>query len=74
MLSRSDSNLNRAEAAEIAQLLRGGTAFGSVAYSENASFFSEAVRVESGYEDCLPLLRGGYWRDPAKAVDVEALA
>ncbi len=65
MLSRSDQNLNRADAAEIAQLLRGGCAFGAVAYSENACIRSEAVHVESGYDDCLPILGGGCWRDPA---------
>lgn len=74
MLNRSDTSLNRAEAAEDAQLLRGGGTFGSVAYSENASFTSGAVHVEPGYGDCLSLLGGGYWRDPAKAVEVEALA
>ena len=73
MLSRSDPNLRRAEAAEIAQYLRGGGAFGSVAYSENASFASDAVHVEPGYADCLPLFGGGYWRDPAEPIEVETL-
>ena len=65
MLSRSDLHVVRAEVAEIAQLLRGSGAFGSVAFSEKASFSSEAVQVKPGYDDCLPILGGGYWRDPA---------
>ena len=64
MLSRSDLNLVRAEVAEIAQLLRGQCAFGSVAFSENASSERIAMHVEPGYDDCLPILGGGCWRDP----------
>ena len=64
MLSRSNLNVYRAEDAEIAQLLRGGGAFGSVAFSEKASITSDAVQVEPGYDDCLPIQGGGYWRDP----------
>ncbi|MEO0476488.1 MAG: hypothetical protein AAF085_11050 [Planctomycetota bacterium] len=71
MHSRFDSNLTRAEAAEIAQLLRDGAAFGSVAFSENASIPSDGVHVEAGYDDCLPLLGGGCWRDPATLVQSE---
>lgn len=65
MHSRSDLNFYRAEAADIAQLLRGSCAFGSVAFSEKTSIPSVAVHVEPGYENCLPILGGGYWRDPA---------
>lgn len=72
MLNRSENNLYRAEAAEIAQLLRGYCAFGSVAFSENASLGDESVAVERGYEDCLPISGGGCWRDPAISNHVEA--
>ena len=73
MHSQSNVNLTRAEVAEIAQLLRGGSVFGSVAFNENASFCSEAVRVEPGYEDCLPILGGGCWRDPASPMVTESI-
>lgn len=73
MRSLSDLNLTRAEVAEIAQLLRGGGLFGSVAFDENASFCSEAVQVEPGYDDCLPILGGGCWRDPASPIVTESL-
>ena len=74
MLNRSDTSSNRAEVAEIAQRLRGSCAFGAVAFSENTCFPSEVVRIESGYVDCLPLLNGGCWRDPASPDVAEALA
>lgn len=74
MLNRSDRHLDRAEAAESAQILRGGGGFGSVVYCENASFITDRVQVESGYGDCLPLLSGGFWRDPGKPVEAEVLA
>lgn len=73
MLNRSDLNSDRAEAAEIAQLLRGVGAFGSVAFSEKASFDAAAVQVEPGYGDCLPIVGGGCWRDPANPADVETI-
>ena len=73
MLNRSDLNLNRAEAAEIAQLLRGQCAFGSVAFHEDASLGDARVQVEQGYEDCLPILGGGCWRDPASPKVAEAM-
>jgi len=74
LLNRSDFNLYRAEAAEIAQLLRGRCAFGSVAFSEKASIPSEAVQIEPGYDDCLPIRGGGCWRDPASPSVLETIA
>ena len=73
MHSRFDPSLIRAEVAEIAQLLRGGDAFGSVVFDENASFSSEDVQIEPGYSDCLPILGGGCWRDPASPIVTESL-
>lgn len=73
MLSRSDLNLNRAEDAVVAQLLRGCCAFGSVAFIENASFSAERLEIESGYDDCLPVMGGGCWRDPASPRGTETL-
>lgn len=73
MLNPSDSNLNRAEAAEIAQMLRGYCAFGSIAFHENALLEDASVQVEQGYGDCLPILGGGYWRDPASLEAAEAV-
>ena len=71
MHSRFDPNLTRAEAAEIAQLLRDRAAFGSVAFSENAAVSGDALLIEPGYDNCLPLLGGGCWRDPATLVQTE---
>ena len=71
MLSRSDTSLDRAQSAAIAQILRGGGVFGAVAFSEFPSGASDAVSVEPGYADCLPNLDGSYWRDPAQALEVE---
>lgn len=71
MHSRFDPNLTRAEAAEIAQLLRDGAAFGSVAFSENAAVSNDGLLIEPGYDDCLPLPGGGCWRDPTTLVHTE---
>lgn len=73
MLNQSDLQFNRADAAEIAQLLRGGDVFGSVAYSEIATYAGVVVQIERGYGDCLPILGGGCWRDPASVNDVETI-
>lgn len=73
MLNRSNFNLDRAEAAEVAQLLRGGIAFGSVVFSEKVSFEAALIRVEPGYENCLPILGGACWRDPANLPDMETM-
>lgn len=73
MPSLSNVNLSRADVAEIAQLLRVGDVFGSVAFHEKASFTAEVVRVQPGYEDCLPIRGGGRWRDPVSPTTTELL-
>lgn len=73
MPSLSDVNLSRADVAEIAQLLRDGDVFGSVAFIENVAFAGQVVRVQPGYEDCLPIRGGGCWRDPASPPTTELL-
>lgn len=74
MLNRSDAKLNRAEAAEAAQLLRGDAVFGAVAYSEKALLCDEAVAFAPGYDACLPLVAGGCWRDPARPIAMETIS
>ena len=66
MLNPSDVNLiDRADDADHAQFLRGSFAFGAVAFCESALLGPDQVQVEARYGDCLPIIGGGYWRDPA---------
>ena len=74
MLNPSDpSSPNPAEMADVAQIWRSGGAFGAVAFYEGASPGPERVQVDLGYADCLPLLGGGVWRDPASAITAETM-
>ena len=74
MLNPSDPNTqDSAKIADIAQILRGGGAFGAVLFHEGASPGPERVQVDLGYADCLPLLGGGVWRDPASAITAETM-
>ena len=74
MLNRSDTGLEQgAVPADIAQFLRGGAAFGAVAFYEGASPTPDQVGFDAGYADCLPVLGGGCWRDPSTAMDKESL-
>lgn len=73
MLSQSDTNLNRAEAAEVAQMLRGCGVFGSVMFNEKPLFEAAFIHVEPGYENCLSTFSGGCWRSPARPADLEMM-
>ena len=73
MLNQSDQDvLNRAEDAGLAQLLRGPASFGGVAFREGVALSADAVVFEAGYADCLPVLGGACWRDPASIDLTEA--
>jgi len=57
-----------------AQVLRGHSVFGAVVYCESGRLGRLQVIAEQGYADCLPVLGGGFWRDPAKCVQAEVMA
>lgn len=60
-----------AKTAGVAQLLRGSCAFGAVAYHDGSAIKPDQLVVERGYADCLPLLGGGYWREPGSETTME---
>lgn len=64
MPNPSDFNLY-ATSAGPAQFVRGSTIFGTVAFQQGAVVEPGQVYLADGYADCLPILDGGYWRDPA---------
>lgn|GEM_PF-2307269 len=74
MLNPSDPTLGpSANSADIAQLMRGARAFGAVAFHDPGQLSPDQVFVARGYADCLPILGGGCWRDPASSVTQETM-
>lgn len=66
MHNPSDIQVERgAKAAGEAQFLRGRCAFGAVAFHQGVALTPDRVWYDPGYADCLPILGGGCWRDPA---------
>ena len=74
MLNPSDVQLDsRATLADNAQLLRGRSAFGAVAFKEGVALQPDQVWFDAGYADCLPVWGGGVWRDPKQQATAEAI-
>lgn len=72
MRSPSDTNNDLGPMAMVAaQVLRGGSAFLATPYCEGGSLSPEEVQIDLGYADCLPIMGGGLWRDPASPITME---
>jgi len=74
LLNRSEAkNTDPAIDADIAQVLRGSLTFGSIAFHEGVAVQAPSVHLLPGYADCLPVIDGGCWRDPATTDPAEVL-